>query len=311
MTTQSRFTANDPSHWQKRYTKALLGGDAEAASRVIDEILAVRRPMSEVYLNVITPTLVQLGAQWCNGSIGIGTQKLATQIVLQQMDRLRSMYVLENRHSVHRILVSCVEGERHFIGARMAADLFLLQGWAVDFLGSDVPSEAIIEMINSRRPQLVALSVTMAQGLDHGHRVIEELAKLSDVPKVILGGQALSQDLSWRNPTVAIRVAHNILDAVQVAGNLLQLDRRKAVLREYLVDFGRRTRELRTKAGWTQEQLAETTRLTRVCIVAVEGGKQNVTMDVVVRIANALGVSPERLLIGAEEAAYDNKGGPV
>jgi transcriptional regulator with XRE-family HTH domain len=55
-------------------------------------------------------------------------------------------------------------------------------------------------------------------------------------------------------------------------------------------------RELRTKKGWTQEQLAEATRVTRVCIVAVEGGKQNVSMDILVRLANALAVTPEALL---------------
>jgi transcriptional regulator with XRE-family HTH domain len=55
-------------------------------------------------------------------------------------------------------------------------------------------------------------------------------------------------------------------------------------------------RELRTRKGWTQEQLAEVARVTRVCIVAVEGGKQNVSMDIVVRMANALGIRPEGLL---------------
>ena len=53
---------------------------------------------------------------------------------------------------------------------------------------------------------------------------------------------------------------------------------------------------LRQQAGWTQEQLAKATRLTRAYIVAVEGGKQNVSMDVVIRVANGLGVAPDQLL---------------
>jgi len=36
--------------------------------------------------------------------------------------------------------------------------------------------------------------------------------------------------------------------------------------------------------------------VSRVCIVAVEGGKQNVSMDILVRLANALAVTPEALL---------------
>jgi transcriptional regulator with XRE-family HTH domain len=65
--------------------------------------------------------------------------------------------------------------------------------------------------------------------------------------------------------------------------------------------LGRRIRELRTHKGWTQRHLAVATRLTRAYIVAVEGGKQNVTLDVVVRIANALAVGPEQLLAGPKQ----------
>jgi len=68
------------------------------------------------------------------------------------------------------------------------------------------------------------------------------------------------------------------------------------MLREYLLTLGRRVRELRTNKRWTQEELAQATRVTRVCIVAVEGGKQNVSMDILIRLANALSVSPELLL---------------
>jgi DNA-binding XRE family transcriptional regulator len=62
-------------------------------------------------------------------------------------------------------------------------------------------------------------------------------------------------------------------------------------------------RHLRLKKGWTQEQLAETAGVTRVCIVAVEGGKQNVSMDIVIRLANALGVLPEHLMIDDDDAS--------
>jgi transcriptional regulator with XRE-family HTH domain len=34
--------------------------------------------------------------------------------------------------------------------------------------------------------------------------------------------------------------------------------------------------------------------------VAVEGGKQNVSMDVVIRVANGLGVAPDQLLTTEE-----------
>ncbi len=88
---------------------------------------------------------------------------------------------------------------------------------------------------------------------------------------------------------------------VRLAKKILAPERPKAILADYLKELGRRVRDLRQKAGWTQEQLAKITRLTRAYIVAVEGGKQNVFMDVVIRVANGLGVAPDQLL-AMEEA---------
>jgi len=91
-------------------------------------------------------------------------------------------------------------------------------------------------------------------------------------------------------------IAREAREGIELIAKLLRSDRPKAMLREYLLTLGRRVRELRTNKGWTQEELAEATRVTRVCIVAVEGGKQNVSMDILIRLANALSVSPEILL---------------
>lgn len=81
-------------------------------------------------------------------------------------------------------------------------------------------------------------------------------------------------------------------------GKLLRSDRPGAVLKEYQLVLARRVRDLRTHKGWTQERLAEATKVTRVCIVAVEGGKQNVSMDILIRLANALGSGAGNIAVG-------------
>jgi DNA-binding XRE family transcriptional regulator len=117
---------------------------------------------------------------------------------------------------------------------------------------------------------------------------------MTDGPKILLGGQAMTRNEWPSDGTCA--VARNVVEGLQLARKLLKDGRPKAVLKEYLIGLGRRVRDLRNKKGWTQEQLAESARLTRVSIVAVEGGKQNISMDVVLRLANSLGTSPEDLL---------------
>ena len=279
---------------QQLYVRALLNGDDRAAFQIIHQMVLARCPITDVYLNLITPALVEIGRLWCDGEIGVGLEKLASNLVLKHMDRLRGIHSSDSQRLPQRILVACVEGELHCIGARMVADLLDIEGWVVDFLGADVPTSALIETVRIRRPDLVALSVRTSNGLNHARRLLGELMTIADPPKIILGGQAMIRNEWPSDGTCA--VARNAVEGLQLARKLLKTGRPKAVLKEYLIGLGRRVRDLRNKRGWTQEQLAESARLTRVSIVAIEGGKQNISMDVVLRLANSLGTSPEDLL---------------
>jgi MerR family transcriptional regulator, light-induced transcriptional regulator len=293
MTTRTA-TDQDAQQRQGRYMQALLNGHDQAGFQILEQMVLVRPPLGDVYLNLITPALVGIGQLWCDGKIGVGLEKLASHLVLKHMERLRGMYSSAGQGLPRRILVSCVEVEQHCIGARMVADLFLIEGWSVDFLGADVPTSALLETIKIRQPQLVALSVRTPIGLEHASRVLDELG--TDGPKILLGGQAIIRNEWPQDGKCAI--ARDAVEGVEIACKLLKAERPKAVLKEYLIGLGRRVRDLRNKKGWTQEQLAESTRLTRVSIVGVEGGKQNVSMDVVIRLANSLGTSPQDLLSG-------------
>lgn len=63
-------------------------------------------------------------------------------------------------------------------------------------------------------------------------------------------------------------------------------------------DFGLRVRELRARAGITQEQLAARANLSRVYISNIERGKRNVTLQNIENIAAAFRVSMEYIFSG-------------
>lgn len=64
---------------------------------------------------------------------------------------------------------------------------------------------------------------------------------------------------------------------------------------DYLL-MGRRIRRLRKARKWTQEQLAELTGTSSGFISLVERGEKGLSVDGLVRMANALGVTADTLL---------------
>jgi methanogenic corrinoid protein MtbC1/DNA-binding XRE family transcriptional regulator len=292
-------TKLDMGRYQQPYLRALLDGDRDAASTIVNKLIPKRARVADIYLQVLAPAMFQIGELWCDGRVNVAQEHLATQITLEQMDKLRLIQSIPRSLS-YRVMVCCVEGEQHFIAAKMAADLFQMEGWQVDFLGPNVPTAALIEIVSVRRPNLLALSITIESNLRRTQTLLKKISKLPGAPYIIVGGKAAVGANFGKNKIQGIETATNLIEGVRLAKKILAPDRPKAILADYLRELGRRVRDLRQQAGWTQEQLAKVTRLTRAYIVAVEGGKQNVSIDVVIRVANGLGVAPDQLLTTEE-----------
>ena len=78
------------------------------------------------------------------------------------MDFLRAD--MEPRPSLGaRAVVTPVEDDQHFIGARMVADFLAMDGWDVDFLGSGTPAADLAQFVRNRDADLLALSVTLPE----------------------------------------------------------------------------------------------------------------------------------------------------
>lgn len=68
-----------------------------------------------------------------------------------------------------------------------------------------------------------------------------------------------------------------------------------------MAEFGLRVRMLREKAGLSQEKLAELTDVHRTYISGVERGRQNISLLTMKKLAQALSVEMEGLVVGAQE----------
>lgn len=185
-----------PAPWPEwvAFEAALLAGDRKAAGLILERCLDEGRTLIDAERHMIQPALYGIGEKWQNNRVTVAQEHLATAIAQSVMTLSlgRSEFPASNGK---RVVLACVEGNNHAVGLQMVADAFQFAGWEVQFLGANVPTNALIRHLDQLKPDLLGLSVSFAQQL---HIVRNIIARLTEAhgnarPPVIIGGLAVNQ----------------------------------------------------------------------------------------------------------------------
>ncbi|NTX05637.1 cobalamin B12-binding domain-containing protein [Myxococcus sp. CA040A] len=183
-------TEDTLSHLRARYLTAQLAGNRREALRLlVDEGLLVGVPLQVLHLDVIQQAQYEIGRLWQENVISVAQEHLATAISQLALAHLYR-HLPRDPPNGKLVMMSCVEGELHEMGARMASDFLEMAGFEVRFLGASVPPEHLARLLREVKPDLLALSVTMSYHLPALRRAVEHAREaLPDVP-IAVGGHA-------------------------------------------------------------------------------------------------------------------------
>lgn len=177
------------------FEAALLAGRQRNALAVANRCLDDGRDLVDVEMHVMQPALYAIGEKWQANQVSVAQEHMATAIVQSVMTAglLRAPPPPDPLGT--RVLLACVEGNHHGVGLRMIADAFLLDGWDVQYLGTNVPARALVQQALAWQPHLVGLSISFPQQLPVTKQVIGQLAQSfgNRRPAVILGGLAINR----------------------------------------------------------------------------------------------------------------------
>ena len=287
---------------RERYAQAQESGELSMALAATETALGMGAHRADIYLEVLAPSQLRLGELWHEGVIDVAQEHLATSITLEVMDRLRRDARPPTRLGL-RAVVTPVEGDPHWIGARMIADFLEMDGWDVDFLGAGTPADDLAEHVRRRNVDFVALSATQPDSLPRAAAAVRAIRELNGPgPKVLLGGRALAGTADCAESIGCGAIAGDAAQALDQARRLVGLTERRVPLDELLIAMGRKVRAARTGMGMTQQELGKSSGLDRTYISQVERGRQNISIGAALRIAHALDVPIGALLAESNPA---------
>lgn len=275
----------------------LLKGDARSVSQFIDDKLSGGLSLQDLYTQILGRVQCSLGEKWGDGNATIAQEHRATQILLDQLSRLRQTSRCRCPLAV-KVVIASLPGDHHVLGGRMVADLFILDGWDVDFLGGDTPVEELSKHVAEVNAKLVGISISADAQFVAAKQAIESIRKQNKTVKIMIGGRAVIMKEQEAQKTGADIVVTCGAQATAEAKKALGLGNSSQVLFQTLGEIGGRIHQFRKGLKMSQEKLAHCAGLDRAYISSVENGKQNVTIGALLKLCDALGIELSELIVG-------------
>lgn len=282
--------------YSRNVLTALLSGDEKNVGQLFDDLLDSGASIQELYVHLITSVQCSIGELWLNGDVSIAQEHRATQILTDQLARIRLRSASRKSLGLRAVICS-LEGDFHSLGGRMVSDLLINDGWEVHFLGANTPDQELINYSKKVNANLVGISVSNSSFVVKVRETVDKIKKEIPEVKTIVGGRGImKQDDSMQIGADA--VVTNPADSVIEARKVVGANSNHNGLSQILAEIGGRIHYYRKAQKMSQEKLAQSSGLDRAYISSVENGKQNITIGALLKLSDALGIDLSNLVVG-------------
>jgi methanogenic corrinoid protein MtbC1 len=156
---------------------------------------------------VLTPLLEDIGVEWHAARIGIAHEHAASAAVEQLLAWL--VHELQVAPDAPHLVLATPMGQRHTLGALIAAAAAAHDGWRVTWLGADLPAAQIAEAATRHGADVVGLSVATADSADQLRAEVDALRDaLNAQTPLYVGGMAASVVAGADEVTVVRDLTH-------------------------------------------------------------------------------------------------------
>lgn len=205
------------SEVRDEFLEQLLQADHRRCLDITRQHIQQPRDVSNFFIEVIQPSLYEIGLMWQQGRISVAQEHLASANVNRILSAIQMMDFKRQSTGLNAV-VTAGPNEYHEIGARMISDLLELEGWNVQYLGANTPVRDLIQQLKAVKPELLVISVSLASNLLEAKRAVSEIRQHEALTslKIMLGGYIINQIPDLWKATGVNGSATNARSAIQL-----------------------------------------------------------------------------------------------
>ena len=148
-------------------------------------------PPTEFIEQFATPLMHRVGELWHRRQLSPAHEHLASSVMRNALSEM--IAALQPQNGVHRLVVATPAGQAHELAAVLVTASAQLEGWAVFYLGPDLPAADIANAVEQTGAEAVALSITVSPADPQPSDELRALRQsLPPDVTVLVGGQAAS-----------------------------------------------------------------------------------------------------------------------
>jgi Predicted transcriptional regulators len=199
---------------------ALIAHNESRAAAILEEVKKYF-DLVTIFQEVMAPSLELVGEAWYKGEIRIATEHFASSYLKGKL--LNTMQNLPVVKEGALILVGCGPEETHELPVLMFAVLLRQEGYFVEYLGPDLPTDDLLDYSAIVRPKLIVLSVNQENTAKLMKGFAAELANVRGKPKLAYAGRYFDQNEQARRDLGGIYLGKNLAEALEKIKQLITL----------------------------------------------------------------------------------------
>ena len=175
---------------RKQLFKKLTDGNIEECIKIHKEFVKIFST-SDFFDKILRPVMSKIGSDWETGKLAIATEHVASNVAQTLVKII--MEQVSGSGNKKKILLCVPVGEEHHIGCDVLETYLTIKGFKVFNMGTSIPTDAIIEFIDMKKPDTVLISITINDNIAAGQRLAKKIREQSKIP-ILIGGHALQTD---------------------------------------------------------------------------------------------------------------------
>ncbi|MBA4452165.1 MAG: B12-binding domain-containing protein [Nitrosopumilus sp.] len=170
--------------------KKFIQGDVRTSLKVYEDFVKLFSS-SAFFDKILRPVMYQIGDEWATNKISIAAEHVASNVAQALVKIIMDRNQTDS--SKKKVLICVPQGEEHRLGCDVLETFLSTKGFRVFNLANSAPNESVLSYIETSKPDVVFVSITLEDSIKAGQRLVKKIAESYELP-IFVGGFALQNE---------------------------------------------------------------------------------------------------------------------